>query len=352
MVTRHGSVADETPERERRRSIASLGAALLVHAALLAALAVGIGAVSAPATLPVVTIQLEGSSVGGLQPAASAGAPAGGGPAQGAAASASATSSGQSSGFVIPTPQGQPGGSPGPSGPAFQEAGGRTGQAQSIPSTPSAQSGPVVPPVRQGNGSGAGASSGSGAASAQRSGTAVAVGSSNGNGGPLDLSSLDKGLARGPAGGTGSGGAARSGGGGTGSGSGTGSGGAGAGSFAVQWGSSAGEGRRLVVEAKPKLPAWVSRAGAHAFRHRQLLGPSERGSAGRRRPAVVRIRRRGLGRHRCHPNVPVQLRPERPHDQGGHPLRDPPPVAAHGPGAARLRPTLSRCRPCPSAGRR
>jgi TonB family protein len=277
-----GSFRDD-PDRERRRSLASLGAALGVHLVLLAAFALGLGALTPPTTIPEVTIELLGASGTGGEPAPGSGGGAGApGPAAapaGPAASlpASAAAPGGPGGFTIPTPRAPAPDSSAPAGsPAFRQSGGRTGVVQGIPSTPSLQPGPDVAPIRQGSGSGTAAASGSGATSVQRSGTAVAVGGSTGTGGSLDLGKLDKALASGGsgtgggAGGTGTGGGSGSGGSGGGGAGGSGSGGSGSGggstgsgaaNYPVQWGSDGGEGRKMVITSPVKLPAWVSQQG-------------------------------------------------------------------------------------------
>jgi len=302
---------------DRRRVLASLAAACLVHAAILVALALGVGIGVAARVTPPVTIDLLVSSEPGTDALAastgSEGAPAGGGaenagtafvgPAAGAPAAPmapaaptapavpAAASGGQGSdsgGFVIPTPRAQPSDSTTapPTGPSFREAGGKTGVVQGIPSVPSPAPAPSVPPVAQGKGPGAAASSGAGASSVQRSGTGVLVTGSSGSAssGSLDLSQLDKALAGGAStkgagkggstgssgstGGPSTGGAGGSGGSGTGAG---GSGGSGAGGGAangggqgynISWeGAGSGKGRTLVFSVFPKIPSWVSAQG-------------------------------------------------------------------------------------------
>jgi TonB family protein len=276
-----GPFPDTNQSRERRRSLASLAAALGVHVVLLAAFALGLGTLTPPTVIPAVTIELQGGATGtGGEPAPGSGgaarAPGPAAAAAGPAASlpASTAAQGGQGAFTIPTPRASAPDSSAPAGgPAFRESGGRTGVVQGIPSTPSSQPGPEVAPVRQGSGSGTAAASGSGAGSVQRSGTAVAVGGSTGSGGSLDLGKLDKALAKGgpgTGGGTGTGGGSGSGGSGGGGSGGSGSGGSGSGggtaasgaaNYPVQWGSDGGEGRRMLVASPPKVPAWVSRQG-------------------------------------------------------------------------------------------
>jgi len=278
-----GSLPDrDGPAEERRRSLASLGVAIFVHAGVIAVLAVTLGAFGGYPILPPVTIELQGSLRGGE----AAGSAAGGGSSPAAAVlspspgpvaavpAAPAAGAGPASGssdFVIPTPR-SPSASTAPaaSGPAFRESGGRTGVTQGVPSTPSPVPGPAVAPVQQGtSGSGSGSASGASASSEQRSGTGVLVGGSGqSSAGALDLGKLDKALAsagsagsaagRGGSTGTGGSGSAS----GSGSGSGGGSGGSATGPYSVEWGTpDAGKGRWLVFTVTPKLPSWVEREG-------------------------------------------------------------------------------------------
>jgi TonB family protein len=273
------SERDDAPA-ERRRSLRSLVAALLIHAMVLAAFALGIGALAGDKPLPPVTIELqsagpgsESSGAGGSGAGAAAAASVPAAPATAAAGAtvkgAAASGPSGANDFVIPTPRSSPGASAAAgAGPAFREAGGKTGVVKGIPSTPSSLPGPDVAPVQQGrSGSGSGSSSGSAAASVQRSGTGVAVGgSSQASGGSLDLSKLDKALASGGsaggAAGSGTGGSGGGAGGGSGSGSGSGTAGGGAQSYSVVWGvPSAGKGRTLVSGGDATIPAWVEREG-------------------------------------------------------------------------------------------
>ena len=297
---------------DRRRVLASLAAACLVHAALLVALALGVGIGGAVHVTPPVTIDLQLTSETGTDvlaaSAGSEGAPAGGGaenagtafvgpaagvpaaptaPAVPVAPAVSAAPSGvqgsHSSGFVIPTPRAQPEDSTttGAAGPAFREAGGRTGVVQGIPSVASPVPAPSVAPVQQGRGTGAAASSGAGASSTQRSGTGVLVTGSSGSAssGSLDLSQLDKALAGGASskgagtgGGTGSSGSTGGPGTGGGTGSRPGAGGSGTGgtggtasggqSYSVVWDKAgSGKGRSVVSKSPVNLPSWVSAQG-------------------------------------------------------------------------------------------
>ncbi len=284
---------------EKRRTLASLAAACVLHALFLALLAL-VFARQAPIQTPIpVSIDLQPSTgpADGLPdlPSGAAGeegaagaagtegaAPRAAGPivpagsAQGGAASADAA------GFVIPTPRAAPAGSAGPSaaGPAFRESGGRTGVSQGLPSLPSPIEGPAVAPIQQGRGSGSGPASGSGSAPVQRSGQGVLVQGSGGaaSGGNLDLSQLDKAIA-GAGSGTGKGGTGQAGAGGTGkgssgtgpggggtgpgaSGSGGGGGGGGGQNYSVVWSQpDASRGRTLLSTVSPKVPSWVSAQG-------------------------------------------------------------------------------------------
>ena len=274
-------VADHDREKDRRRGLISLAAACAAHGVLFVAFALGVGGTLA-APPPAVTIQFQDAAGAGSEPVAGSGGPGAAAAVPGSGGSASSASTavpapagaGPGSGFVVPTPRAPAAGSSAlPSGPSFRESGGRTGVEQGIPSVPSPQPGPEVAPIQQGRGSGSATASGSGPASVQRSGTGELVGGSSAAGGSLDLGKLDKALAGGSAGRGGAGGASGSGGtgatggggsgGGSGSRSGAGSGTAAAGgtSYPVQWGSPSGEGRRMVVVATPKLPAWVSQQG-------------------------------------------------------------------------------------------
>ena len=292
----NGRRADSGQRVDKKRTLASLAAAIALHGVMFAAFAFGIGIASGPPVTPPVTIDLLAAEEPGMDGAGAPGGGAGGSAAAGAGgtvpavaglpvaaapAAAAAPSAGgkgaDASGFVIPTPRAQPSDTtPAASAPAFRETGGRTGVVQGIPSVPSTVPAPAVAPVQQGKGAGSAASSGSGASSAQRSGTGVLVtGSSEStSGGKVDLGALDKSLASAAgkgagkpggagAGGAGSGAAAGAGGSGSTASGGTGGGsGSGTGSGQISWeGAEAGKGRTLVYSVSPKLPARVSAQG-------------------------------------------------------------------------------------------
>jgi len=272
---------------ERRRILISLAVALAFHAALVIALALGAGSAIEPVAQPPISIDVQITTAptsGSGGPSAGAGggvnppsyepatvpvpAVSGGGGAAGA------------NDFVIPTPRSAPDATTttGVSGPAFREAGGRTGVAQSLPSVQEQSTAAAVPPVQTGRG-GSGSGTAAGAGSVQRSGEGVTVRgpASSGSGGNLDLSQLDRAISGSGAvsgtgrSGTGSGSGAGAGtgsgtGGGNGSGqeagTGTGAGSGGGGSYSVQWEQpSAAQGRRLLSAPAPRVPKFVGEQG-------------------------------------------------------------------------------------------
>ena len=262
--------------RERKRTWTSLAVAVGVHAGLilLLALAVDWGVHTTPVAPITIDVQVEAPPVAEL-PAVQPAVQGGGGalPARAAVArpAAAPTAPSGASDYVIPTPRAAPTDAARPAaGPAFQEAGGRTGAAASLPSMPSDVPAPTVAPVQTGKGAGAGAAAGSGAASSQRSGTGVAVTGSPSSG-SLDMSQLDKAIAArsaakpGPSGattaGTGGSGGGAGGGAGAGSGGGTGSG-AGAPPYSVIWDRpKVNVVRTLISSPSPHIPAWVGAQG-------------------------------------------------------------------------------------------
>lgn len=288
-------------EADRKRTLASLAAALGIHAAVLivVSLAAASGGPSPELTTPI-DVQLEsGREMAGQAFSQGAGAP---GPAsssgQAPAAALPGPGASASGGFVIPTVRGPaPDSAPSAGGGAsFREAGGRTGAGGTLPAVQDQLPPPAVAASPQGRSSGAGAAAGSAAGNAQRSGEGVLVGPDNGTPGPLDLKKLDQAIAgrgagtpgaAGGASGASTGGAStaqagdRAGqagaaagqqgqaGGGGGTGGGGGAGGAGgtggggeAGNYRVVWDQpDASKGRVLLSRTDPKLPAWVSKQG-------------------------------------------------------------------------------------------
>jgi TonB family protein len=266
---------------ERKRTLASVAIALAAHVGALFLIAILASIGVAPVTPPQVTIDIQVGSAGGESGPMGASAPGeAGGPAAAAPivsrtlAPPAGAGVGSGGSFVIPAPRG--GGSDASAasrGPSFQEAGGKTGVAESLPAVQNQLPHPDVSVGPKGAGGSAAASS---AGAVQRSGQGTPVQGRTGKGsaGSLDLSQLDKSLARGSGGGTGAGKGSSgtgqsgtgSGAGGSGSGGGTGSGGAGtggsgSGGYRVVW-DQAGTGRRLVEPVvQPKIPAWVSTQG-------------------------------------------------------------------------------------------
>jgi TonB family protein len=193
---------------ERKRTWASLATAFAIHAAIITLLAFAVdwGTQSTRAQPIVIDVQLSTppmpeivapAPVARDTPAAAAAVRPAAAPA--AAPQAASTQAPETSGgsdFVIPTPRaGQADAWVGAPGPAFQEAGGRTGVAAALPSVQGQAPAPVVAPAQAGKGAGAGSAVGQGTASpTQRSGTAVAVSGAPSASG-LDLSQVDKALA-------------------------------------------------------------------------------------------------------------------------------------------------------------
>ncbi len=254
---------------DRRRVLASMAAASLVHAGILTALALSLGIGGGALVTPQVTIDLQASGAeafgtsagpaGGAEGGTPVAVPAAGAPA--APMSSSRSHASDTGSFVIPAPRGQSAASTetAAAGPSFREAGARTGVAQNIPSAPRPVPAASIAPEQQGKDNGAADSSG--VSSVQRSGTGVLTSASGPrSAGSLDLGQLDAALAgRGtdrssPAARAGSGGGSR-----MGESGGQGKGGQG---YSVIWsGADSGKGRVLVFSASPKLPAWVSHQG-------------------------------------------------------------------------------------------
>ena len=322
---------DDAPSVERRRSVGSFAAALLLHVVLLAVLALGLGVFSGAAVIPPVTVDLQISSQTGgdalAAPAGPRGRPSGG------------QNGSDSGGFVIPTPRAQPAeASAGAAGPAFREAGGSAGSAQSIPSVPSAVPAPSVPAVQRN--SSAAVSPGAGSFSVQRSGKGVLVPGSAGSAsnGSLDLSQLDRTLAGGPTGNAAGKGAASA---------------ANAGAATGRTGSQPGRGvgPALVrvrtaagVRRGPELQRRLGRVrrrqgararfhrfsddsvvgerpGPHAFGHRELHAALRRRDRRRVAPAVIRLCRRRRVGHRSNPPLALHARGGRPACPRAHSLR-------------------------------
>jgi TonB family protein len=272
-------------ESDRRRTLASLAAALGIHAAVLVvvALAVTLGGPS-PELMTPIDVQIDSGRASAGQGISEGSAP---GPAPSAAHAPAAALPGQGSaageGFAIPTVR-RPAPDSAPSaggGASFREAGGKIGAGGALPAVQNQLPQPAVAAGPQARSSGEGTTAGSAAADAQRSGEGVLVGPDNGAPGPLDLRKLDQAIAgrgagapgaagassgsatggtgAGPAGGkAGQGGTAtsqgRAGGGGGGAG--------GAGDYRVVWDQpDAGKERVLLSRPDPKLPSWVSKQG-------------------------------------------------------------------------------------------
>jgi len=269
-------VAVERGINERKRTWASLAAALAVHAGVitLLALAVDWGAQSALSQPFAIDVQL--SEPPAAEPAAQAPVKQEAAPAvpSVAAAAAAATvvksvstqpaSQGGASDFVIPTPRAQAAdmATPAALGPAFKEAGGRTGAVAALPTVQGQAPAPVVAQAQTGRGTGAGSAAGQGpSAATQRSGTAVAV-SGAASTGSLDLSQVDKALAGSAGanpGASGAGQSAATGGSATGT---SATGGAGTASFNVVWEKpDANAGRTLRSTPLPWIPSWVGAQG-------------------------------------------------------------------------------------------
>ena len=280
------------PGPERWRALASILAAVALHAGILTVitLAAGLGLPLPAATQTVIDVQLE-SEPAPAEPIAAEPAPGAAEPSPAGqlseapspspqAASLPAASSkpvaaagvGSTSDFVIPTPRGQAANSlPTARGAAFQELGGRTGVAASLPAEQHALPQPDVAVVPQGRTTGSGAASSSGGGTSVQhggQGTPVPGPAGKGSSENLDMRQLDRTIA-----GTGTGGSAGSGAskggsgqGGTGTGQagsgGTGSGGSGPGSYRGNWDlPDASRGRKLEIDAKPIIPPWVSTQG-------------------------------------------------------------------------------------------
>lgn len=270
----HRSVA------ERRRTLASIAAALVMHAVLFVIISIvaDTGTQSAMQPPDLIDIQLESQPVvdstppnpqkmspgatGG--PAASAIEASGPASSAGPAAAVPAPGDGSAGGYVIPTPSGQAPDSPtpGPAGSSFRQAGGSAGSAQSLPDVQSPVPQAIIAAGQKGSGTGQGAAAGA----VQRSGEGVLVPGRTGTGtsGNLDLSQLDKAIAGSGSGAGGTGaspGSAGTGQAGTGQG-GTGDGGAGPKDYRVVWDQpDLGKGREVVSAPKPRIPQWVSTQG-------------------------------------------------------------------------------------------
>jgi TonB family protein len=236
---------------DRRRVLASMAAAVLVHTGILTALALGIEIGGGTLATPQVTVDLQGSGADAFGTSGGPAAPTA--PSRGHASDAGS--------FVIPAPRAQPAASTeaAGAGPSFREAGARTGTTQTISSAPSTVPAPSIAPQQQGKGN-SGADP-SGVSSVQRSGAGVLTSSSESvSSGSLDLGQLDGALAgrgtrrSGPAASAGSGDGSRGGGNG-------GQGRSGQGYSVIWSGADSGKGRMLIFPASPKLPAWVSAQG-------------------------------------------------------------------------------------------
>lgn len=275
-------------EAERRRTLASLAAALGIHAAVLVvvALAVTLRGPSSPELIPI-DVQLDSGRDTAGQGSSQSPAPGpGSSPAKAPGVALPGPGASASGGFIIPTVRRPaPDSTPPAGGASFREAGGRTGTGGILPAVQNQLPQPAVAASPQGRSSGAGTAAGTAAGNAQRSGEGVLVGPDNGTEGPLDLGKLDQAIAgrgagisaaAGPAsgaatGGTGAGqagakpgqGGAAAGQQGQAGGGGAGAGGAGgAGDYRVVWDQpDASKGRVLLSRIDPKLPAWVSKQG-------------------------------------------------------------------------------------------
>jgi TonB family protein len=261
---------------ERKRTWASLATAFAIHAGIiiLLALAVDWGA-KAPLLQPfAIDVQLsappaaEPSAQAPVKQEAAVAVPSVAAAAAAAPAGKAASQAGAGD-FVIPTPRVLAGdtSTPAASGPAFKEAGGKTGSVAALPAVQGQAPAPAVAPAQTGKGTGAGSSVGQGASAAtQRSGTAVAV-SGAASTGSLDLSQVDKALAGSAGANPGASGAAQSattGGPATGASAtgGTGTGGTGTASFNVVWEKpDANVGRTLLSTPLPWIPSWVGAQG-------------------------------------------------------------------------------------------
>ena len=203
---------------ERRRVLLSMGAALILHVAIILLLTFGVNWGSKPIEHLPISIDVQIASESSVPAAAPSGIPAAAprstavpaaGPGQPQAANGAAAGGGtpaaapggilgSGSGYVIPTASGRSvdasasGGVPAASGPAFRETGGKTGVAESLPAVQAQPSVPTVPAASAGKGTGA-----AGGTEQQRSGQGVLVSGSTGTGssGNLDLNQLDKAIA-------------------------------------------------------------------------------------------------------------------------------------------------------------
>jgi len=283
-------------EADRKRTLASLAAALGIHAVVLIVVSLAV-TLSGPSSLALSTpidVQLDlGREAMGQTYSQGSGSGPATSSAQAPAAALPGPGTSASGGFVIPTVRGPvPDSAPSAGGGAsFRESGGRTGAGGTLPAVQNQLPQPAVAASPQGRASGAGTAAGSAAGNAQRSGEGVLVGPDNGTAGPLDLRKLDQAIAgrgngapaaagaasgaatggtgAGQAGGkAGQGGAAAgqqgqagaSAGGGS-AGGGSGAGGAG-GNYRVVWDQpDASKGRALLSRIDPKLPPWVSKQG-------------------------------------------------------------------------------------------
>jgi TonB family protein len=268
---------------ERRRALASILVAVALHAGILAlvSLAAGLGEPRPAVTQTVIDVQLESepapaepapaalpSEAPSLSPQAAASPAAASKP--GAAAAVTTPQAGAGTGsagdFVVPTPRGQAADSlPTARGPAFQESGGKTGVAPSLPALQNQLPQPDAAVASQGRNTGPSAASSGAGTSVQHGGqgTLVPGPAGKGSSGNLDLTQLDRTIAgTGPAGSAGSGASkGASGQGGTGTGQAA-SGGTRSGDFRVVWDQpDASVGRTLVSHQDPILPHWVNIQG-------------------------------------------------------------------------------------------
>ena len=270
-------------EADRRRTLTSLAAALCIHVAVLAimALAFALRGPSTEFTMPI-DVQIDSGREGAGQELSQGSAPGpASSPAHASTGALPSQGSSGSGGFVIPTvrtssPDSAP---PAGGGPSFRVAGWKTGSGAALPAVQNQLPPPAVAAGPQGTSAGAAAGSSAGT---QRSGEGVSVGQSSSTAGPLDLGKLDQAIAgrgagtpgaagatagAGQSGGTpgqaGAGGGRQGQGGGGGGTGGTGTGGTGgAGAYRVVWDQpEANKGRMLLSSVEPRLPAWVSKQG-------------------------------------------------------------------------------------------
>ena len=255
-------LAIQESDLERRRVVWSIGLAVVLHGAILLALALGPGRAllnppESPGTIDIVLAgapAFEDTSAAPLPDLSSGGPTTGPAAATGAAAVSVVPATGGGAGaggFVIPTPRATASGPTASSGgAAFRQSGSKTGVAQSLPDLTNQPSLPTITTAGTGSGQGTGAT--------QRAGQGVTVAGTGAGSGPLELGQLDAVIA----GTQGTGGSGSGTGTGTGTVQGTGTNGTGTEPYTLVWDKpDASVGRTVVTMVTPKIPPTAGAQG-------------------------------------------------------------------------------------------